>query len=236
MRVRTIMAVSATAGAAAAASAQPPGIATYSLQFGNGENTIVLGPGQSTTVTVFVSFEPGIGAQVGSALPLQGEVLGLNNGGFSITGTPRGGNATGNFSLLPGMLSLIPPYNFPKPSLGTSAGNSHNGVLWGHGFIFTPVHPLPENPGKIWTGLFTMGAWATSGQINFAFTGLTGTGIDVSSGPISQGAIPWVADFTSSPGVGGTIFVPAPAGLTLLGLGGLVALGRRRSRPGSCFP
>jgi PEP-CTERM motif len=224
------MALSVTAGAAAAANAQPPGIATYSLQCGNGENTIILGPGQSTTVSVFVSFDPGIGAQVGTAMPLQGEVLGLNNGGFSITGTPSGGNATGGFGQPQQLFPYIPPPGpAPFPTQGTSVGNSHNGVLWGHQFIFTPVHPLPENPGKVWTGIFTMAAGSTSGQINLAFTGLSLTGIDVSRGPISQGAIPWVADFASSPGVGGTIFVPAPATLALLGLGGLLAFGRRRT-------
>ncbi len=81
----------------------------------------------------------------------------------------------------------------------------------------------------MWKGVFTMGAGSTSGQINLAFTGLALTGIDVSSGPISQGAIPWVATFDSSPGVGGTIFVPAPAAFALLGFAGLGALRRRRS-------
>ncbi len=229
MKISAIMALMAVAGAANAQS----GTATYSLQFGNGLNTIALGPGQSTTVTVYVSFDPGIGAQVGSALPLMGTVLGLNNGGFSITGTPGGGNATGNFSVLPGPghPSLIAPYNFlpgVATNQGTSAGNSHNGVVWGHAFIFTPVHPLPENPGKIWTGTFTTDAGSTSGQMNLAFTGLAVTGIDVNPSLVW---FPWVAEFASDPGIGGTIFVPAPAGLALFGLIGIAALTRRRSNP-----
>ncbi len=238
MKTRSMAALAVVFGAAAPAAAQATfGTATYSLQFGNGLNAIALAPGQSTTVTVYVAFSPGIGAQVGSAPPLQGLVLGLNYGGFSITGTPSGGNAAGNFSVpavIPGPPVQHPALQFPYNFLpgvgtnqGTSAGNSHNGVIWGHGFLLTPVHPLPENPGRVWMGAFTMDAGSTSGQINLAFTGLTNTGIDVNT---PFGSIPWVADFASNPGAGGTIFVPAPAGLALFGLTGVVALGRRRSR------
>ncbi len=238
MKTRLIMALTAVAGAAAAANAQTLGTATYSLRFSNGLNTITLGPGQSTTVSVFVSFDPGLNAWVGSAPPLQGQVLGLNNGGFSITGTGVGGG-TGNFSVpavIPGPPPQHPalqaPWNF-LPGIatnqGTSSGASHNGVLWGHMFM-GPVHPLPANPAFVWKGTFTIGAGSTSGQIDLAFTGLATTGIDVSSGPIANMGIPWVADYASDPGVGGTIFVPAPASLALLVLGGLVALRRRRSK------
>jgi hypothetical protein len=232
MKTRAIMALVTVAGAAAAANAQTGGQATYSLQFSNGTNSITLTAGQSTSVSVFVSFTPGIGSQYGTAAPLQGEILGLNNGGFSITGAGVG-TATGNFGVLAGTghPSLTAPYNFlpgVATNQGTSAGNSQNGVLWGHQFIFSPVHPLPANPAKVWEGTFTMGAGATNGQINLSFTGMAATGVDVSSGPPSAGAIPWVADFASNAGAGGTILVPAPASLALLGLGGLVALRRRR--------
>ncbi len=237
MKTCAIMALMAVAGATGAVNAQPLGTATYSLQFSNGLNTITLGPGQSTTVSVFVSFNPGLGAWYLSGPHFTGQVLGLNYGGFSITGTPSGGNPTGSFSLLPGPghPSLVSPYNF-LPGLatmpGTSAGLGHNGVLWGHDFLFTPVHPLPENPGKVWTGIFTINPGSTPGQINLAFAGLTATGIDVSLGPIANMAIPLVADFVSNPGVGGTIFVPSPASLGLLGFAGLGAMSRRRLASG----
>ncbi len=227
MKTRAIMTLVAVAGAAVAANAQTGGTATYSIQFSNGTNSISLTAGQSTSVSVFVSFDPGLGASYGTALPLQGVILGANNGGFSIGGVGSGGGS-GNFGVLPGAghPSLMAPYNFlpgVATNQGTAAGNNLNGVLWGHQFIFSPVHPLPANPAKVWEGTFTM---VTNGQVDFSFNGMALTGIDVSSGPVAAGAIPWVADFASS---GGTaVITPAPASLALLGLGGLVALRRRR--------
>jgi hypothetical protein len=239
LRTPAIVALMSFSGAAT--SAQTLGTATYSLRFGNGLNTITLGPGQSTTVSVFVSFDPGIGAWIGSAPPLQGEIRGLHNGGFSITGSSVGGG-TGNFSVPPGTghPALQAPWNF-LPGIatnqGTSSGASHNGVLWGHAFMGgSPAHPLPVNPALLWKGTFTIGAGSTSGQIDLAFTGLATTGIDVSSGPPSQGGIPWVADFASNPGIGGTIIVPAPASLALLGIGWILTMPRRRPRCRSLRP
>jgi MYXO-CTERM domain-containing protein len=231
MRALLIRALIAVAGAATAANAQPLGTATYFLKFSNGSNIIALGPGQSTTVSVYVSFEPGIGATIGSAPPLQGPVLGLHNGSFSISGFASGG-FFGVFSVpAPGTThpALIAPYNFLPGVLthqGTSVGMSHNGVIWGMGFQFTPVHPLPANPAKVWEGVFTS---ITGGHpMIFSITGLGSTGILTSSGPVFAGNIPWIATFASDPGQGGLI-VPAPAGLALLGLGGLVGFRRRRS-------
>jgi hypothetical protein len=233
MSIRAIMALAAVAGSAGTASAQP-GTATYSLQFGNGLNTITLGPGQSTTVSVFVSFDPGIGAWIGSAPPLQGEIRGLHNGGFSITGSSVGGGAC-NFSVPAGTghPALQSPYNLLPGILtnqGKSSGASHNGVVWSKSLFYgAPVHPLPANPGFVWKGVFT--ATSETGAVQLAFTDLAITGIDVSSGPIHLGAIPWIADFTSDPGIGGTIFVPTPASLALLGIGGVVTLARRQRSP-----
>jgi hypothetical protein len=227
---RPITALVSIAGAAVFANAHTGGVATYSLQFSNGTNVISLLPGQSTTVSVFVSFNPGLDAPYGTAPPLQGFVLGANNGGFSITGTASG-TASGTFGVLPGAghPSLMPPYNF-LPGIatnqGTSTGLSHDGVLWGHAFLF--IQPWAFNPAKVWEGTFTMSAGANVGHITFAFTGLAATGIDVSQGPVSVGAIPWVAEFATSPGVGGMIVIPAPASLALLGLGGVVAVRHRR--------
>jgi hypothetical protein len=224
---RPITTLVSIAGAAVAANAQTGGVATYSLQFSNGTNVISLLPGQSTTVSVFVSFNPGLGAPYGTAPPLQGFVLGANNGAFSITGTPSG-TASGTFGVLPGTghPSLMPPYNF-LPGIatnqGTSTGLSHDGVIWGHAFLF--IQQWAFNPAKVWEGTFTV---TSAGNITFAFTGLAATGIDVSSGPVSVGAIPWVAEFATSPGVGGMIVIPAPASLALLGLGGVIAVRRRR--------
>ncbi len=222
----------AWAALATAAEAQTLGTATYHIRFGNGSNQVFLAPGESTTVTVLVSFNPGIGAIIGSAPPLQGPVLGLNDGAFSITGAPSGG-ATGNFAVLPGANhpSLVAPYNY-LPGVGampgTPAGNSLNGVIWGMGFVVWPPHPLPANPGTVWKGTFTVSAASGPGQIDLAFTGLGDTGI-LAVMTASTNNFTWIATFSSSPGAGGTIFtIPAPAGLALLGFGGLVAPRHRR--------
>jgi hypothetical protein len=143
---------------ATAAEAQTLGTATYHIEFGNGSNQVSLAPGQSTTVTVLLSFDPGIGTVIGSAPPLQGPILGLNDGGFSVTGTPSGG-ATGNFAVLPGTghPSLAAPYNF-LPGIattqGTPVGNSLSSVIWG--MNIWELHPLPANPGVVWSGTFTL--------------------------------------------------------------------------------
>ncbi len=222
----------AAAAFASAADAQTLGTATYHIEFGNGSNQVFLAPGESTTVTVLVSFSPGIGVVIGSAPPLQGPVLGLNDGSFSITGTPSGGGATGNFGLLPGPNhpSLVAPYNW-LPGIatqpGTPAGNSVNGVVWGLGFLFQPLHPLPANPGVVWTGTFTVAPASGGGTIDLAFTGLGPTGILVSSSP-PGGAIPWVATYGSAPGLGATIVVPGPAAALAFALAGIPAA--RRSR------
>ncbi len=222
----------ALAAFASVADAQTLGTATYHMQFGNGTNQIVLGPGESTTVTVLVSFNPGIGVVIGSAPPLQGPVLGLNDGAFSITGTPSGG-ATGNFGLLPGPNhpSLVWPFNFLAGLAtlpGTPAGNSLNGVVWGMSLWWVPPggHPAPWNPAAVWTGTFTVAPASGAGLINLAFTALGPTGIVV-SGP-TPGSLPWVATYGTDPGPGATIIVPAPAAALALALAGIAAARRAR--------
>ncbi len=241
MKTRAIMTLVAVAGAAVAANAQTGGTATYSIEFSNGTAAMTLDPTGvlapiSTSVSVFVTINPVLNSPYGTAPPLQGFIFGHNNGAFSITGTGAGGGS-GNFSVpavIPGPPPQHPalafPYNFlpgVATNQGTSSGDDHNGVLWGHGFYFTPVHQLPATKAKVWEGTFT--ATSGVGSMSLAFTGLALTGVDVSSGPIANMAIPWVADFASNGGQGGNItFIPAPASLALLGLGGLVALRRRR--------
>ncbi len=225
----TIPALLACAGLAPASLGCTLGTATYHIRFGNGTTQVSLGPGESTTVTVLVAFDPGIGSVVGPWPPLQGQVLGLHTGSFSVTGTPIGG-ATGTFAVLPGPNhpSLVWPYNFLPGSAtqqGTAAGNSLSGVIWGMAFLFTPWHPLPENPGVVWTGTFTVAPASGPGRIDLSFTGLGLTGIAATQNPFTQWFLP---DYSSDPGPGATIYVPAPAAALALALAGTPAA--RRSR------
>jgi hypothetical protein len=176
MTTRTLVATAGILGSmAAAATAQQT--ATYSFVFtsptavaGNGTNNIAVGGNAIVTAQVFVSFSPGIGSTASGPGTLTGTVLGLSGGGFSITGAgaPGGTGWTPALPPAPGNL-LVAPYNFPFGcTSGTAAGQSHNGVLWGLGFLLSSVHPSPENPELIWQNTFSTGA--AVGLINFSFT------------------------------------------------------------------
>ncbi len=220
MKTRAITALVAAAGAATAASAQVT--ATYSIAFGapNGPNTITLPQGASTSVYVNVTY-------AGQA---PNPILGLADGGFSLTGLASGG-ATGGWGVDSNTAS--PTYSLPNPwgaqavgglgvSVGTPAGNANlNGVIWGYGFLFNSNHTSPGNPATVWQGTFT--ATSATGVFNVSFTGLEPSNVFTNTAPF-----PTPVGATSLPGVGGVITIPAPASLALLGLGGLVALRRRR--------
>jgi hypothetical protein len=221
MTWRSLAAVVAVCGAAATAAAQTQ-TATYSFVFtspgavGSGTNNIVPLPGSVVNVAVHVSFNPGIGSTASGPGTLTGTVLGLSAGSFSITGNPPGTGFAGG--------TLAAPYNFIGTNPGTSAGTSHNGVIWGMGFLLGSVHPSPENPDVVWNGTFSFSG--VPALVNLSFTGLGSTTV------WAQGAaaFPFEATYTSV-GLPGTIGVPTPAGLTLLACAGLAAFGRRRRRP-----
>ncbi len=218
MKTRAMTALTAVAGTAAAASAQVT--ATYSIHFGapNGPNSITLPQGASTTVYVQVEYS-------GSA---PNPIIGFADGGFSITGF--GVFGAGTWSVDSNTAS--PTYSLPNPwgaqavgGLGVSVGtptapNSLNGVVWGYGFLLSTNHPFPQNPATVWQGTFTVTSY---GHINLTFTGLEPTNVFTNTAPF-----PTPVPAQSLPGVGGTIIPPAPASPALLGLGGLVALRRRR--------
>ncbi len=218
MKARRVVAGLAVAGAAAAARAQVA--ATYAIAFGspNGPNTTTLAVGQ--TVDVFVNI-----THSGSA---PNPILGFGDGAFSITGASVAGGA-GTWGVDSNTAS--PTYSLPWPwgaqpvgglgvSVGTPSGNGLNGVIWGYGFLFS-FQPAPGNTANVWRGTFTA---AAQGSVNVAFTGLEPTSVFTSTP-----GIPTPVWGTSLPGVGGSItIIPAPAGLALLGLGGVAALQRRR--------
>ncbi len=224
MKARHVIAVLAGAGMAAAARAQV--FATYSIAFGspNGPNTVQLDVGQSTAVYVNITHS-------GSA---PSPIIGFGDGGFSITGTGVAGGA-GTWGVDSNTAS--PTYSLPYPwggqnvgglgvSVGTPSGNNLNGVIWGYGFLFATIHPFPQNPATVWQGTFTATA---AGSLNVAFTGLAPTSVFT-----LQHTFPPPITALSLPGVGGSItIIPAPAGLALLGLGGLAALRRGRWSSGA---
>ncbi len=221
MKTRHLIAVLAVAGTTTAAGAQFG--ATYSIAFGapNGPNTIVLGLGQSTSVFVNITHSGSVPAN---------PILGFANGGFSITGVSIGNGPAGTWSVDSNTAS--PTYSLPDPwgaqtvsglgvSVGTPNGMNVDGVLWGYGFLLSTAHPSPQNPATVWQGTFTV----TSGpSISLTLTGLEPTAVFLQTPPLPTPV--WAM---SLPGVGGTIIVPAPVGLALLGLGGMAALRRRRT-------
>ncbi len=219
MTMRAISALAAVTGAAAAAGAQVT--ATYSIAFGapNGPNTVFLNQGQSTSVYVNVT-------HAGLA---PNPILGFADGGFSIAGLGLGGGG-GTWSVDSNTAS--PTYSLPSPwgaqavgglgvSVGMPSGNSLSGVIWGYGFLFNSNHASPGNPATVWQGTFTM--TSGTGGVLFTFTALEPTNV------FTNTTFPTPVGATSLPGVGGWINIPAPAGLALLGLGGLAALRRRRT-------
>lgn len=208
MKNAAFLGLVASAGLAANASAQPIGTATYSIAFGSptGPSVIGLNPGQTIAVFVNVSINPGIGATIGAP---PGSVLGLSDGGFNLSVA-----GTGSFS----NLALDPPYNFPLgTSVGTPSGPNVNGVLWGVGFLLSPVHPSPNNPDTVWSGTYTAGA----SNSTLSFSNITPTGV------FYGGPIPSVALYNSIGTIG--LVAPAPTAAALLAFAGLAAARRRRN-------
>ncbi len=219
MKARHVIAVLAVASSAAAAGARQ-GLVVYSIAFGSpvGPNTIALTPGQTTPVFVSVA------VSWGPPLP----ILGFADGAFSITGAGTGTGAWGVDSN-----TASPTYSLPNPwgaqaigGAGVNPGNGGasgvSGVVWGYGLLLTTLHPFPQNPATVWRGTFTAMA---PGSVDASFTGLKMTHVFAYTAPT-----PTAIAILTLPGVGGSItIIPAPAGLALVGLGGLAALRRQRT-------
>ncbi len=157
MRKGVIGALAALAGTSAPVIGRQS--ATYSIAFGSpiGPNTVALSPGQSVSVYVNVAFSPPVGALATTPAGVTGTVLGLAGGGFSIELTGA------NFPIIWSAPALVFPYNTPPGSTGAGCYNLE-GVLWDTGPLAAPPHPLPHNPGTVWTGNWTTGS---SGFTNF---------------------------------------------------------------------
>ncbi len=221
MKARHAVTVLAVTGAAATAGAQVT--ATFSIAFGapNGPNTVQLDVGQSTAVYVNIMHS-------GSA---PNPILGFAGGGFSIIGTGVAGGA-GTWGVDSNTAS--PTYSLPNPwgaqalgflgvNPGTGSAGGVSGVVWGFGFGFWPwtFHPAPYNPATVWQGTFTATA---GGNVGVSFGGFETTQVVTDTPPL-----PTLIAAAQTLGGTGTINIPAPATLALLGLGGVAALQRRRA-------
>lgn len=226
MKTRAISALAAIAGAAAA-HAQTQGVATYHFVFnspaalgGNGTNQITVGPGAVVNTTVLVELSPGLGQPLP---PHPGVIWGIADGGMTLSGTgPTGLGSWGN-------LTVPIPYNFLyglATTSGTIAGYNVTGAIWGTGAPWIVPIGLPgaiTNPDNVWGGQFTA-SLTNAGTVSFTFTALEPTNVWVGHPPL-----PFGVNFQNNAGPGGSIsIIPAPSGLALLGLGGLVAFRRRR--------
>jgi hypothetical protein len=190
--------LAAVAGLAHVAAAQH--VATYQVRFGNNASVVTLVPGQSTTVSVRVSIEPGIGAPVTTG-PLSGTVIGINDGAFNLSADAPAG-VTGAWS----NRVLQSPYNWLVPintTPGTVVGLGVNGVYWGMGFLFSPSHPVPTNTVTIWTGTFTASPSSGFGVLHLSPDALLPTGVNATDGTPN---IPFAA-YYDAVGVPGTINV-----------------------------
>ncbi len=187
----------ATIAIAWPASAQAQ-VATYQVRFANGLSTINLAPGQSTTVHMHVSFEPGVGGAAVNG-PLSGPVAGLSDGAFDIAGqAPPGVTGAWTIDISP----FSPGFALPNPwgaqSIGSlsvypgiTSGISVGGVYWGYGFLLGTPHPFPQNPAMIWRATFTAAAGSDPGLIQLNPVPLLDTGVFVGY----SAGLPFVAYF-----------------------------------------
>jgi hypothetical protein len=247
MKTRAMLALTAVAGIAAGASAQAittGSNVTYALSWsevnGNGNNN--LEPGESALLVMNTSFTNQ--GQLASFSPpigpfTSGTILGFGSGFLDLRGT---GGTAGAFNY------SSPPNN----SAGTSgfgvrggwriAGNASHGTPNGAGDGMINIQPgqfpnpdLPNSTNPIngmyrllWTPssyterivTFSLAraavASATGASVYLDLDGSVGSSVYVAESNISYGSV-------NIP-----IGIPAPASLAMLGLGGLVAAGRRR--------
>lgn len=118
-----------------------------------------------------------------------------------------------------------PLSNFTITVAGASSGNG-TWVQSDFGTVYL-VTTLALNPLVEWVGQpQAVGTWGTNTNLTHDFNIFAST----AGGPIGT----WYYELTTNEGLGETLFltsfrpVPAPAGVAVLGLTGLVAVGRRR--------
>jgi hypothetical protein len=211
MKTRAILALTAVAGIASVANAQ----AGLAIRFSNGTNAITVAPNAAVPVQVWA-----VGLPIGSVIPwtsgggsgAPGTVVGFESVLFNLLGS--GGTWSGGAINLASGLS-------PLSGAGTAAGSNYNNI--NPGIAFNP--PIAQTSFMLWSGTLTVGSSNVNLNTLILPVGAppeTGIAVSLNTG------LPFnVQQFIQSANGTGTITVPAPASLALLGLGGLVA-GRRR--------
>lgn len=222
MKTRAILALTALAAAAGTAVAQP----ALRVEFSNGTNAISVAPGTAVPVSIYATGLPAIGTAIpwttngGTGQP--GQYAGWNSVLMNMNGTTTGTASWSGMTIAPGFAG--PPFG----NAGTASGTNVTGI--NIGVAFQP--PVTTADFLLWSGTVTVGNENVNINPAIQPTGAPPqgpyTGFEVSL----SGVIPnlLVTHFIqTSNGLGGTITVPAPASLALLGLGGLVAARRRRA-------
>jgi hypothetical protein len=204
--------------AGTAATAQP----ALSIHFDNGLSEITVAPGSAVHVTVWATGMPALGTQIPWTTPpgtgQVGQYAGFLSALFNLHGS---GGSWSNWGIAPGHGFVIPD---PFPGVIPS-GSNVNGINIGVGF--SPPVTAPEF--DMWFGTLTVGT--TDVNLN-ALLQLTGSPPQLGFEVALSGIPPFpVSHFMSGLNGSAVIHVPAPAGVALLALGGVVAGRRRRVTP-----
>ena|ERR1051326_925590 len=244
MKTRSILALTAVAGIAAAAHGQATTASTMTYAFsfteapgGNGNG--VIDPGESAVIHLTASFTNVNTTGAYSPFPPgpgSGTIRGFGSGFLDLNGTSNnGGNANGSWDVDPNVNGYGTNSSWDLVQNATGWGTSANSganllnIQMGQ-FPLSNTAIVATTPiVDIWTGRWTPNSYSTR---TVTFQSLAGT----ASGGIAAAIIfktsagPVGASLDAQHTVFGNVAIPvapAPASLALLGLGGLVA-GRRR--------
>lgn len=217
MKTRAILALTALAGTAGMAIAQP----ATQIRFSNGTNEITVAAGAAVPVSIYAVGMPNVGTSIPWTTPPGTGQAGQYNGFLSVLMDMQASGGSWSGPTIPGGMGYqVPPFGNP----GTPSGSNVTGINIGVGF--NP--PVTGNEFILWSGTITVGAADVNLSTLIKATGNPPqTGFEVALGGIIPGLN--VSHFVQTANGTGVIHVPAPASLALLGLGGLVAGRRRRA-------
>ena len=202
---RSTIALIAVAGLATAVSAQParPLSATYMI---TSSNDVIRGVSETTTISVWAMWDD----------PAMDWVIGA--GDYDLNASETGWVADAEVNVLMG----------PASSFGVLAGASYTGAVNGQLHI-PPIGIIGSQDNPI---LFATYEWTTT---DFAIRTITLNTSNTTRYLVAEWGPPPLGGLTFgmfpelfSAGAGSFEVIPAPSALALLGLGGLVALRRRR--------
>jgi hypothetical protein len=205
--------------AGAAACAQP----ALSIRFDNGLSEITVAPGSQVRVHVWTAGMPAVGTPIPWTTPpgtgQVGQYAGFLSAFFNLQGS------SGSWS----GATWVPPFATPDPFPPHASGSNFNGI--GVGVGFGPPVTAPEF--ELWYATLTVGG--TDVQLNTLLQPVSTppqVGFEVGLTGVLPG-MPSVigSHFVTALNGSAVIHVPAPAGVALLVLGGVVAGRRRRVTP-----